>query len=395
MFPDEEFAPAVPSFPVPVPLPTTDPDADPSFSICINEQWIPYVLGAMQQLVLQATWDTQDTDELNLVQSRAMKLIAMFSEYVMCCPCPQTRTVDGVPQFSFNGTDWFSYPGIMNNPGLNGQPKWLPDDVPDGQDARCLAAENIVSFYAQATANFLTLLGADTQIGDFIAGVTTIVAAFIEPVVILAWIVDFVAGLLTAGYEALVDAASDTNLELLRCAIFCHIGSDGAISTGQFQAIKDELSTSPGGAIGLYMTTWLDGLGPVGLMRQEKLGIVSADCTDCDCADRVVINYNFGSSGATDVRFGDEFVITAAAREGCYTIDFVIGDSVAMYNFRVVSLDGHTTQHCFPNEYVVGNAHDSTFSYPSDIVGAWLCLDYVSTNSDTPFTMNVIVDSVC
>lgn len=80
MYPDQQYAPAVGSFQRQVLPPTFDPDASPTKTISINCQWLPYIRGALLQLVLQATWDAATPADLLLVQERAMTLIAMFEE---------------------------------------------------------------------------------------------------------------------------------------------------------------------------------------------------------------------------------------------------------------------------------------------------------------------------
>lgn len=80
MWPDTGNAPKVGSFTKPMPLPTLDPDAAPTKSFSINCQWLPYIRGALEQLVLQSSWATNDPAALTLVQARAMSLINIFQE---------------------------------------------------------------------------------------------------------------------------------------------------------------------------------------------------------------------------------------------------------------------------------------------------------------------------
>jgi len=52
---------------------------------------MPYVAGAMQQLLLQATWDTSDLDVLSLTQQRVFNLISLFN----CATAPDLATLIG------------------------------------------------------------------------------------------------------------------------------------------------------------------------------------------------------------------------------------------------------------------------------------------------------------
>ena len=81
MFQDSPFAPSRGSFQTPVLPPATDPDAAPTKNFAINCSWLPFIRGALLQLVLQASWKA-DEPLLTLTQERAMTLISMFQE----CP---------------------------------------------------------------------------------------------------------------------------------------------------------------------------------------------------------------------------------------------------------------------------------------------------------------------
>lgn len=118
MFPDSPFAVPRSSFERPVPLVLVDPDQSPTVCLSINRDWIPYILGSLKQLVLQTTWRTDDPDALNLVQARAMTLIAMFQQALREPGCEDRcqEFPTGDPRFNW----------------LPGNPYTNPGDVPDG-----------------------------------------------------------------------------------------------------------------------------------------------------------------------------------------------------------------------------------------------------------------------
>jgi len=68
------------SFRTPVPLPDKDPDASPTRTFTLNCEWLPYIRGALLQLILQYTWPQDDPAAVYLAQQRAMTLISMFDE---------------------------------------------------------------------------------------------------------------------------------------------------------------------------------------------------------------------------------------------------------------------------------------------------------------------------
>jgi microcystin-dependent protein len=84
MNPDDPNAQPVGSFRVPVVPPSTDPDLEPLVGVCFNEDWLPFVIGALKQLSLQTTWDTGAGPTLELTQDRVANLIFQFGE-----GCPQ------------------------------------------------------------------------------------------------------------------------------------------------------------------------------------------------------------------------------------------------------------------------------------------------------------------
>lgn len=66
------------SFASPVPVLTEEPTATPLVCVSFSAAWLPYVLGALQQLVQPSAWDTSDQSTLLDVQQRAMDLIGLF-----------------------------------------------------------------------------------------------------------------------------------------------------------------------------------------------------------------------------------------------------------------------------------------------------------------------------
>lgn len=77
MYPDSPYATAVGSFRTPVAPPPDDAPGDPTQTVQIPCKWLPYVRGALKQLLLQSTWVT---DDLNTVQGRVFDLIDLFQE---------------------------------------------------------------------------------------------------------------------------------------------------------------------------------------------------------------------------------------------------------------------------------------------------------------------------
>jgi len=79
MWPDQPYAEARGSFLRPVPMPTVDPNASPTKTVSVSCQYLPYIRGALQQLLLQSTWK-EGTGDLLLTQERVFNLIDLFTE---------------------------------------------------------------------------------------------------------------------------------------------------------------------------------------------------------------------------------------------------------------------------------------------------------------------------
>lgn len=117
VFPDSLFAEPQSSYERPAPLVLHDPDVDANVSVCFHSSWLPYVIGALSQLLQQTTWATDDPDALNLVQARAQLLIDLF---IQGCPTliPDTGCLTYLPYASF-----ISY--YPQNPFTD--PSYVPD----------------------------------------------------------------------------------------------------------------------------------------------------------------------------------------------------------------------------------------------------------------------------
>jgi hypothetical protein len=90
MWPNGDFAGPVGSFIEPVPVPGVDPLSGDCSIIRLNKAWLPYVRGALSQLWLQSTWDTDAAGLIN-VQQQVTNLIFAFNDLEPgdCSPQPQ------------------------------------------------------------------------------------------------------------------------------------------------------------------------------------------------------------------------------------------------------------------------------------------------------------------
>lgn len=76
---NDPYASPAGSFVRPVLPPVVDPDASPTRSITVSCAWLPFIRGALSQLILQSTWQGTP-DQVRQAQDRAMTLISLFTE---------------------------------------------------------------------------------------------------------------------------------------------------------------------------------------------------------------------------------------------------------------------------------------------------------------------------
>src|SRR5215813_8824209 len=118
MYPPSLFARSRGSFQTPVIPPATQPGADPKQAICINQDWLPFIVGALKQLELQATWDVASDAALLDVQGRVFDLMALFlKDAPGCCITPYDKMcLSG----SFTDADY----GFVATPGFSCSNSW-------------------------------------------------------------------------------------------------------------------------------------------------------------------------------------------------------------------------------------------------------------------------------
>lgn len=170
MFPFSPFAEPTGSFPIPVPPPPESSGGSCStLSVQFPSEWLPYILGALQQLILQSTW--QGTPEQIIdTQQRAQAIIGSIQHAVcvtgqeepggiscgdecMCC----LRWNNGVLQVFSCGT-WTDVPG--GGPITTGTPS-----AGQGQPKPGGGTEDVC---LELFANGTTPLGINVSSGDTI-----------------------------------------------------------------------------------------------------------------------------------------------------------------------------------------------------------------------------------
>lgn len=79
MRPPSAFAVPISSFVSPVTFPSSLPGDDPLIQVCVNADWLPYIAGALQQLLLQTTFEYVDDATVIAQQGIVLDIIRMFN----------------------------------------------------------------------------------------------------------------------------------------------------------------------------------------------------------------------------------------------------------------------------------------------------------------------------
>lgn len=132
-----------------MPVLTQDPGDTPSKTITLPCSYLPYVRGALQQLLLQATWQTDDPVVLQQTQDRVSTLISLFDEcsaadLPFACPYDFSSGQEGWVLASVQFPGWGRTGGVYNTGG----PWWQATDDPVG--AGCGYFLDIIKVFSPA-----------------------------------------------------------------------------------------------------------------------------------------------------------------------------------------------------------------------------------------------------
>jgi hypothetical protein len=229
------------------------------------------------------------------------------------CP-PKIRTDRDKIQILVDGI-WVDLEQPDERQEGDADPAWPEEDLPEGEDGNCLAAENIVAVFSSS----LTIIrqGVDAGLVASVIGATLagIAGVFITPALFAAAglaVASAAAALGTAGID---DMLSDDTLEKFKCAIACNINADGSVTASQYNDLYDQIGDDIDGLKGDIIQNWIDGFGPVGLTRQGAAGgITTGDCDGC-CDWLYEVNWTIGADGWT-VRTGHNTTFGASGFVG-------------------------------------------------------------------------------
>lgn len=278
------FPRSIGSFQVPVVAPTGEPDAEPLTTVCFSQEWLPYVIGALQQLTLQATWQGDD-DAVTLAVNQAQLLVAMFGS--SAGGCVNAMCIDGVVYDPDCDCIIWTPPGSsegIENPTLDPRHsdglRFPPNDA---EDQKCQAAANMTRFISDLISEVVLVVDNAGNAEGLIAIILPFVielgpfGILIELVLALAFV------LFSAGATAIASAFTSDVYDQLTCIFFCNISADGSVTAEQLSTIVTAIDSEIGGLVSTVLGAMFFLMGEVGLSNSGAVGDAPADCSSCDC----------------------------------------------------------------------------------------------------------------
>jgi hypothetical protein len=272
----------------------------------INRNWLPYILGCLDQLTNPSTWITSSDAALNAILDKAIELKQIVGQAGDCVLCPEMRLQDCVLQFSCDsGATWTDVSGWVDNFPPCVQSAAIittPPPNPGGRTtdqmacsiAGYLTDQIITVAIQQAVDNInnnrnLLQLGVDLAlvIPEFV-----LVGLFVNAV---ADFYTFFSSMTVSDFEAaLTDPALFSDI---RCAIYNAIAADGHLTTSNFPTVLTNIS-----AISYVhsnvITSIHDFLQTMGFPYLNQLSQGAGlnpydDCSDCGMSPSWCYNFDF------------------------------------------------------------------------------------------------------
>ena len=324
MFPYSFVAVPTSSFNKPVPIPTTEPNEGSQVTVQFSAAWLPYVLGALQQLLLQTTWDSQDKDTIISAQSSATDLIALIGNSINMPAVINLRVSPTNPcelQITYNGVSWIDAADIsacatqaINNynsnvvnsgstGGVFGQAPTV--DASPSDALRCAVATALSTYVQKKCTSSLTFIKSGVELGK---ALTEVAGDLIEAIPVFGALIkatlDMVTSVDVGHFDDLLafNADPDQQQNWVFCKLYCLLGNDGILTEDIFNNWKQALEIEPpqGGLatlIGQYQGLCIAALGfnamrAEAFIHQHDSGTACDPCTDCPTEWCVVLDFS-------------------------------------------------------------------------------------------------------
>lgn len=276
----------------PVPIVGPAPSDPPLVCVQFNQQWLPYVVGALMALNQPTTWDTHDQVELGIQLQNVTELLAEVGTAGLCM-CPMIRLNNCELQISCDGgVTWTTASGWDQN--IHGCVLgWLPPPVPPNpqnvvveQNACNMAgwmASQFIKVSLQQAIDTVNDSNRLAQLFQLLTGLFTPFAIYANAAI--AGTNALINGVTNANVNDFITATGDANLwSAATCAIFEAIRSVGYIDASNFATVVSNLRAI--NYVPNDVPTMLgDYVDNIGLQLSQQLQPVGAlgvvDCSGC------------------------------------------------------------------------------------------------------------------
>lgn len=310
-----------PSFRQPVVPPTTQPCDQPLVCLSVNQDWVPYVLGALTQLAQPSTWlVASDADRADIL-GRVQDLLANLGDLMPCSSAPPVIAGIGTSQRACN------IAGYLSNVLVKTSIQRAIDAINDNQ----------------------TVLGYGRMIIGAIPG-----AGFVMNIIAagLYGLYQSISGGTLTDYT---DAINDETLwSQITCAIYNATEADGGVTNGNFPTIQSNVAavSYTHADVITAISQYLSDLGAAGLQQLQSTGALATyDCSSCGTgistgpsglpvsqeSGKVTLTILDGTGDATAaVTFSQPFSIAPIMTQNCDNEDLISSiDSITEAGFSV------------------------------------------------------------
>lgn len=183
-------------------------------------------------------------------------------------------------------------------------------------DPRCDAAANMVKWIKDFIDNTIASLEADAMALTLTNNFLTTFATLFPPALLLLLLQELATSLFTTGSEALSDAFTSGQYDLLLCIFYCNMDANGSVTADNLTEIETEIAGQLNTAAALIVDEILFIQGEVGLSNAGAIGSETGDCDGCpDCG--WCMDFNFlvptgGNNGGFSVPAGEGGTYTSS-----------------------------------------------------------------------------------
>jgi len=303
MYPYSPFAHPVSSFNKPVPILDEEPGTGNLVPVCLNAHWIPLVIGCLQQLLLQTTWDTSDPAVLAIQQGRVFDLMELFAMSPGCCGL---RIRDGVTEFTDDGgVTWTPVPST--NDGSSGHDPRTDEPLKPartGSDIPCLASANATACFVELhrevvawwenAALVLIFCGAISAMLQIFFGIGWMTFALtVNYMTFVNDILNYTGALTVASFTVLIQTD-------LTCIFNDHADANGRWDAAAFAAVLSDIDSRVGDMWRLIEIYVASIGGYAGLNNAGTTTTVATfDCAPCDAEHCHIWDFTTGTQGWT------------------------------------------------------------------------------------------------